>query len=188
MMFKFRQVLIIALSLSCLYSHAFAAKVEKNTESIVTDSAVADSVKKGRDTGFPLPRFASVRPAKAFIRSGPGIRYPIEWVLEEAGLPVEITNEYDAWRKIRAPNGEEGWIHHSLLSGRRSIFTKGTDMVQIHDKPKDRAAVIALVEPKVVGRIKECDANWCDVLLQGYRGWIKRDAVWGLYPHEEEVQ
>ena len=41
-------------------------------------------------TGLPLPRFASLRASKVHLRTGPGVRYRVEWVFVHRSLPVEI--------------------------------------------------------------------------------------------------
>ena len=69
-----------------------------------------------RSTALPLPRFAALKSDKVYARAGPDQRYPVTWVYQKTGLPVEITQEYDAWRKIRDVDGGEGWVHKSLLS------------------------------------------------------------------------
>ena len=79
----------------------------------------------GRSTGLPLPRFVSLAADRVNVRFGPGKQYPINWVFARKGLPVEIIEEFDTWRKIRDYDGEEGWIHSSLLSSRRTIMVTG---------------------------------------------------------------
>ncbi len=73
-------------------------------------------------SGYPLPRFASLRSEPINVRKGPGIRYEVAWVFVKEGLPVEIIQEFDTWRKIRDLDGQEGWIHQNLLSGRRTGY------------------------------------------------------------------
>src|SRR5262245_37242621 len=73
-----------------------------------------------KGSGLPLPRFASLRSDEANVRSGPGTRYPIDWVFRRKGMPVEIVAEYENYRKIRDWQGASGWVHQSLLTGKRS--------------------------------------------------------------------
>ena len=70
-------------------------------------------------TDLPIPRFVSIGADRANLRTGPGVRYPIVWVLQRRGLPVMVSAEFDHWRKIRDADGAEGWVHRSLLSGPR---------------------------------------------------------------------
>src|SRR5919106_133867 len=76
----------------------------------------------GRTTGLPLPRFVSLGSDEVNLRFGPGETYPIAWILTREGLPVEIVEEFDTWRKVRLHDGDFGWIHGSLLSSRRTVL------------------------------------------------------------------
>ena len=52
---------------------------------------------------------------------------------------MEITAELDNWRRIRDWEGAEGWVYHSLLSGRRTAVVSATqqdDLVPLYDKPE----------------------------------------------------
>src|SRR5579864_875220 len=69
-----------------------------------------------RGSGLPIPRFASLRSDEVNVRTGPGTRYPVDWVFKRKGMPVEIVAEYENWRKIRDWQGASGWVHQSLLS------------------------------------------------------------------------
>ena len=82
--------------------------------------AVALSDPAGSVTGLPLPRYASLKTDRVNLREGPSKEHPTKWVFQRAGLPVEITAEFEIWRKVRDSEGAEGWVLHSLLSGRRT--------------------------------------------------------------------
>ena len=84
------------------------------------DLALADPV--GPVTKLPLPRYASLKTDRVNLREGPSKDHPTKWVYERAGLPVEITAEFEIWRKVRDSEGVEGWVLHSLLSGRRTAL------------------------------------------------------------------
>ena len=76
------------------------------------------------ETGLPLPRFASLKAEKVYLRTGPGQRYPVDWIFLRRGLPVEIVSEFEHWRRIRDWRGTESWIHRAMLSGRRTVIAK----------------------------------------------------------------
>ncbi len=152
--------------------------------SIVTGAAVA-----APDTsGLPIPRFVSLRSDEANIRTGPGEQYPIKWTYQREGLPLEITAEFHHWRRVRDWQGTEGWMHSSMLSGRRSFMVIGDGKsVPLRNEANPAARVVAQVEPKVVGRIDQCPkgSDWCRVKVDDVKGWIERRAMWGIYPNEE---
>jgi len=131
----------------------------------------------------PVPRFASLRADEVNLRTGPGERYPIDWVLVKKGLPVEIVQEFDVWRKIRDSQGSEGWVHQRMVTGTRTVIVAGA-MRLLHGEPDAAAAVVARVEPGVVARLLECRGPWCRIETQGIKGWLGRSEVWGVYPDE----
>ena len=71
-------------------------------------------------SGLPIPRFVSLRADEVNMRTGPGVRYPIDWVYARQGLPVQVIGEFEAWRQIRDSEGSTGWVHRTMLSGRRT--------------------------------------------------------------------
>lgn len=134
-------------------------------------------------TGLPLPRYASLRADEVNVRTGPGPRYPVEWVFVRRNMPVEIIAEFDTWRRIRDWQGTEGWAHKSMLSGRRTVMIQG-DVRTLRREATEDSPAVARAEPGVVGRLESCDAGWCRVEVGGFEGWLKRDEFWGVYPEE----
>jgi SH3-like domain-containing protein len=130
-----------------------------------------------------LPRFATLRADEVNLRTGPGERYPIDWVLIRKGLPVEIVEEFDVWRKVRDFQGSEGWVHQRMLTGARNVLVEGGVRV-LRVEPDAGSPPVARVEAGVVARLIECRGLWCRVEAQGIKGWLKRDEVWGVYPDE----
>ncbi len=138
-----------------------------------------------RTTGLPVPRFVSLKGEKAFVRTGPGLRYPIEWVFEKAGLPVEIIQEFDTWRKIRGPEGEEGWVHQTLVSGQRTALVTAKDLLDLRKEPTDEARLVARAEPGVIAKLLRCGTAYCELQKDNYRGWASRNSLWGIYEGEQ---
>lgn len=136
------------------------------------------------DTSLPLPRFVTLRSEEANARTGPGTQYPIEWRFTRRGMPVEVVAQFSQWRKIRDWQGAEGWVHQSLLSGRRAVVVTGIARV-LRRRAVEDSDPVAQVEPGVIGRLLECEPGWCRVELQSYRGWLKRTEFWGVYPGEK---
>lgn len=137
-----------------------------------------------RSTAFPLPRFVSLSSDEVFVRSGPGSRYPVKWVYRKKGLPVEVILEYEVWRKIKDPDGETGWVHQSLISGKRTAIITGAEKVGLFQKPKDDGYKTAMLEPRVVTDVEVCEEKWCRVSISGYKGWVPKTNLWGVYDKE----
>lgn len=137
------------------------------------------------NSGLKIPRFVSLASDKVFVRTGPALRYPIKWVYNRKNLPVEVVQEFDTWRKIRDFDGEEGWIHTSLLSGKRRAMVQAKDGIQLRRKPMVEGKPMAMAEKGVILELESCSADWCLVSTQGYKGWVERNSIWGVYEQEE---
>lgn len=136
----------------------------------------------------PIPRYASLRANAVNLHVGPGNNYPVDWRYVRQGMPVEIIAEFDTWRQIRDWQGTQGWVHKSLLSGRRTIWILHT-IKNLRKDADTKSQVIARLEPGVVARALECKNNWCRIEVNSptgnrLRGWIKRTSLWGVYPNE----
>lgn len=135
------------------------------------------------EQALPVPRFVSLRVDEVNLRSGPGERYPIDWVLTKKGLPVEIVQEFDVWRKIRDSQGSVGWVHQRMITGTRTVIITGETRT-LHADPEPASPAVARAEPGVVARLLECRGAWCRVEAQDLRGWLRRGEVWGVYADE----
>tara|TARA_R110002110_G_scaffold5407_4_gene27941 strand:+ start:12292 stop:12789 length:498 start_codon:yes stop_codon:yes gene_type:complete len=136
------------------------------------------------DTGLPLPRFVSLRASKVHLRTGPGVRYPVDWIFVQRNMPVEIVAEFENWRKVRDWQGTEGWVHRSMLSGKRTAVVKG-GIQPLRRNPASSATLTARVMEKVVARLLECEGDWCRVEIGKQRGWMRRTHIWGVYRDEK---
>ncbi len=139
----------------------------------------------GETSGLPLPRFVSLRSDEVNLRTGPGVRYPIDWIYARKDLPVEVIAEFEAWRKIRDWQGTEGWVHQSMLSGRRMMVVLGGEH-SLRNTDADSAEPVALVGPGVLGRVLQCPRNrdFCRVEINQIQGWLRREEMWGVYRGE----
>lgn len=135
-------------------------------------------------SGLPLPRFVSTAGEKVNLRTGPGVRYPVAWVFVRKGLPVMVTLEFENWRKVRDLDGAEGWVHHSLLSGRRYAVVTGT-VRSLRREPRPEAAAVLRAEPGVIGRLRACSNGWCQLEIAEIEGWLPREQIFGVLPDED---
>lgn len=138
----------------------------------------------GSETNLPLPRFVSLSSDKVNVRTGPGKRYPINWVFKRRGWPVEIIEEYELWRQIRDIDGATGWVHKSLVSSRRTLIIT-EEARAIYEEPDEKSVIVMLAEPGVVGKLQECDGRWCELEIAGLTGWLRADEFYGVYADEK---
>jgi|GEM_PF-115396 len=149
---------------------AFAAETGKSEESKNT-------------SGLPIPRFATIRSGEVNMRTGPGTRYPIDWVLTNKGMPVEITAEYDVWRRVRDFEGSEGWVHKASLSGKRGLVVT-TTLRDLREKDKEQSSILAHLEPGAIGELLSCAKLWCRVRFGDIKGYLPKTDFWGVYENE----
>jgi SH3-like domain-containing protein len=152
---------------------------------ILLSSSTFASETIGESSKLPLPRFASMAADKIYARTGPGTRYPVKWVYHRKNMPIEVIREFDTWRKIRDIDGEESWVHQSLLSGRRFAILSESDPVILQKTTEIDSRPVAKIEPQAILRIEKCDGKaWCKLSLDGYKGWVVQNMLWGIYDQE----
>lgn len=135
---------------------------------------------------LPLPRFASLRSEQVNMRAGPGLRYPVDWVYMRRFLPVEVVSEYESWRKVRDPDGAEGWVHRSMLSARRTGIIRASKAM-LRRTADGGASPAAWLREGVVVRVHQCPqaSPFCRVEVDSIHGWVLKREVWGVYKEEE---
>ena len=139
--------------------------------------------RKGPVTNLPMPRFVSMKATEGNVRRGPSLSHRIDWVYKRKDLPLQITNEYGHWRKVRDFDGAGGWVHYSLLSGTRTVLIE-KDMLTLHARPDPAAPVVAALELGVVARVSECNLEWCLLRSGGFKGWAPKARLWGVQSTE----
>jgi SH3-like domain-containing protein len=149
------------------------------------DTATPDIPDAFHVTKLPLPRFVSITTKEGYVRTGPGLRYPIKWIYKREGIPLEIILEYEVWRKIRDYDGQTGWIHQTLLSGKRTGVIMGKENINIFQKPRVDSRLAAKVQPGAIIDLDACITGWCKVKAGGYSGWAERKNIWGIYESED---
>jgi SH3-like domain-containing protein len=153
-------------------------------------AAATPSALAGGDTtsGLPIPRFVSIKTDRVNVRGGPDKDHDVAWIYTRVGWPVEITAEFENWRRIRDSDGSEGWVYHSLLSGKRMAAVQlklKTDLAPLYEKPDPKSGVMAKLQVGVLGLVKRCSGAWCQISGDGFDGWIEQNELWGVYPGEK---
>lgn len=134
-------------------------------------------------SGLPVPRFASLRSGRAYMRAGPGKQYPVTWVYVRPGVPLEVLAEWNVWRQVRDSDGTEGWMDRAMLSTDRTIqITRQAR--ELRARPDVSAPIVLRAEPGVVMRLTMCADRWCRVEGEGRSGYLLRSQGFGTYPDE----
>jgi SH3-like domain-containing protein len=153
------------------------------------EAGSAQAQQAGSATGLAIPRYVSLKSDHVNLREGPSKDHATKWIYQRAGLPVEITAEFETWRRIRDSEGAEGWVLHSLLSGKRTVliepWKKSAPPLPLYAIPQEGANVTAKLAPGVVAGVKSCDGSWCRLKGEGYDGFMSQTNLWGVYPGEK---
>ena len=152
--------------------------------------ASAQDMQAGSVTGLPVPRYVSLKTDRVNLREGPSKEHRTRWVYQRAGLPMEVTAEFETWRRVRDADGTEGWVLHSLLSGRRTALVapwskKKDEVFPMRSAASEESAVVARLQPGVVASVASCANAWCRVSVGNINGFIRQERLWGVYPNEK---
>jgi SH3-like domain-containing protein len=176
----------ILLALLAILSLGFSpAKAQDAVDPAAVDAEAPAPKAAYQTSGLPIPRFVSLRKDKVLVRSGPALRYPIKWVYQKTGLPIEVIQEFDTWRKIRDFDGDEGWVHQSLLAGKRTVLIKAEEPVDLYKDAGKPDRLVAKLEPDVIADLTKCNKGFCELSAGGFTGWSERKYLWGIYADEE---
>lgn len=126
-----------------------------------------------------LPYWASISAEEARMRAGAGEQFPIEWVYHRKGLPVKVVRFHQGWRLVEEPDGTRGWIFSSLLSRTRTAIVTGESDAAMRESGSSNADLRWNLEPGVIGELGGCSDNWCEFDVDGHRGWVQQDRLWG---------
>jgi SH3-like domain-containing protein len=152
-----------------------------------TTAAIDASASQLGPSGFPIPRFLTLKSNKVNVRKGPSSDHEVAWVFQRKGMPVEVTAEFENWRKIRDSEGQEGWILQQMLSGRRFALAPDWNKhkaVALHDSEQGASTTVATLMPGAIAQIKSCTGDWCYVTTDAYEGYAIQAELWGVYPGE----
>jgi SH3-like domain-containing protein len=149
-------------------------------------AAQADEDGPASRSGLPVPRFVVLRADEVNARTGPGTRHPVRWVYKRRDMPVEIRAEHDTWRLIRDVDGDESWVHQSMLTGgrKRTVIVSGETRA-LRSSPDPQARIVAHAEKGAILRIVRCRDAWCELEGGTVTGWLRKTEVWGVYPDEK---
>ncbi|WP_305096174.1 SH3 domain-containing protein [Croceibacterium aestuarii] len=125
------------------------------------------------------PYWASLRAEVANMRVGPSENFPIDWVYKRKGLPVKVVRVMEGWRLVVDQDGAQGWFYAPLLSPERAAVIIGKGLAAIRAAPAADAALRWKAEPGVVGKLGDCQQDWCEFDAAGRKGWVAAERLWG---------
>ena len=170
-----RRLTRTAIVVVCLSA---SASIAQQNETVATSGPAI-----GPETNLPLPRFVSLRANEANVRRGPSLSHRIDWVFKRRNMPLKVIDEYGHWRRVTDRDDEGGWVHHSLLSGTRTVIIQD-DLMPIYARADPSTLVNAHLQAGVVARLRKCTRDWCQISVDGYRGWAIKTGLWGVEADE----
>ena len=152
---------------------------------IVININFANAKSIGGSSGLKLPRFASTKSDESNLRVGASIDYPKKLTYIIQNTPLKIIKEHEKWRKIIDIDGNQGWLHKSLLKGNRYgiIKTYHNQPAQIYNKPM--GITTGIIGNRNIIKINKCFSLWCFISYNKFSGWINKKNIWGVYEEEE---
>ena len=124
--------------------------------------------------------FLTLRNDIVNLRQGPSFEYPVKIYYKKKFLPVLIQESSDNFRKIRDHENNSGWIHISQLSKKKAAIVIDDSLIIFKSSTIYSNPIALLKEGRLV-KIYKCKKTWCKVKSGGFKGWAKKDSLWGLF-------
>ena len=122
--------------------------------------------------------FLTLRYDKVNLRQGPSREYPIKIFYKKKFLPVLIQDKSDNFRKVRDHENNNGWIHVSQLSKKKAAIVIDEELI-LFKNPTIYSKPIAILKKGRLSKIIKCKDTWCKAKSGKYKGWLKKDGLWG---------
>ena len=124
--------------------------------------------------------YLTLRSNKVNLRQGPSLNHPIKLVYNKKFLPVLILDKSYNFRKIKDHENNTGWVHISQLSKKKAAITIEEDQI-IFNRPSIFSKPLVVVKKGKLCKVQKCEMDWCKVKVEDYKGWIKKNSLWGLF-------
>ena len=124
--------------------------------------------------------FLTLRNEKVNLRQGPSFDYPIKLFYKKRFLPILVQDSSDNFRKVRDHENNSGWVHISQLSKKKAAIVIDDELIMFSDSTI-YSNPVALVKKGRLVKIKKCKDRWCRVETDEFKGWLKKNGLWGLY-------
>ena len=122
--------------------------------------------------------FLTLRNDKVNLRQGPSFDHPVKIFYKKKFLPVLVQDSSENFRKIKDHENNTGWIHVSQLSKKKAAITVD-DQVIIFKNSIIFSKPLAVLEKGRLCLISKCDENFCKIKTGEYKGWVRKQSLWG---------
>jgi SH3-like domain-containing protein len=142
-------------------------------------AGVAHAADRPTPSGYPVPRYVTLKFGKVNARAGPGDDHRLLWVYRTKGLPVQVVAETSEWRRVCDPEGGLAWVHKRVTDGRRAVINLQNRSTPLLRKPKTGAEPAAFLNVRAMAALDRCEKGWCKVKVAGASGWARQGTLWG---------
>ncbi len=130
-------------------------------------------------SGLPVPRYVSLKFAQVNARGGPGDDYRLLWVYRAKGLPLQVIEETQQWRRVCDPTGAIAWVKATGVDGRRTVIRLKPEPLPLLDKPVPGSKTDSILAARAATFLDRCDKGWCKLKGKGGGGWTQAAELWG---------
>ncbi|TAJ71319.1 MAG: hypothetical protein EPO51_13540 [Phenylobacterium sp.] len=142
-------------------------------------AGAAPAADRPTPSGYPVPRYVTLKFGKVNARAGPGDDHRLLWVYSTRGLPVQVVAETAEWRRVCDPEGGMAWVHKRVTDGRRAVINSRNRPVPLLRRPKPGAEPAAFLNVRAMASLVRCEKGWCKVKADGASGWVREGTLWG---------
>ena len=123
--------------------------------------------------------FLTLRNEKVNLRQGPSFDYPVKIFYKKKFLPVLVQDRSENFRKVRDHENNTGWIHISQLSKKKAAIVIDDELI-LFNSPTIYSNPLAILKKGRLVKVKKCKNDWCKVMTGDFKGWVKKESLWGL--------
>jgi SH3-like domain-containing protein len=123
--------------------------------------------------------FLTLRNEKVNLRQGPSFEYPVKIFYRKKFLPVLVQDAFGNFRKIKDHENNTGWIHISQLAKKKAAIVMIDNLI-VFNSPTTFSAPNVILRKGKLCKVIKCKKDWCKIKVDKYKGWVKKDTLWGL--------
>jgi len=121
--------------------------------------------------------FLSLKKDKVNVRYGPSLESPIKYIYKKINLPIKQIDKKENFRRIIDHKKNSGWIHISQLKKINSVIPLKDKI--LFKKPSNFSKPLAKIKKGRILIVQKCENNWCKIKTEKFKGWIKKNDIWG---------
>lgn len=128
--------------------------------------------------GAGAQSMVSIQGASVNMRSGPGLKAPVQWTLSK-GYPLRVTARRGDWLQVTDFEGDRGWVSRRLTGSTPHHVVK-VPQANLRSGPGTGYRKVGEAAYGEVFRTVEKQPKWVKLADDdGRKGWMARSLLWG---------